>query len=666
MRKEYYIRVSIIISLMTIFVLAIVSRLFTLQIVEGESYQMSSLRRIVKTIPAKAQRGDILDRYGRTIVTSQTNYNLEISRYKKSLDGLNETIYNLLLLLEKEGYTYIYKLPISQAPYGYTLPDEDVNIYLKKLEIKNEISADEVIKKLKARYKIADTIPANYVRNIISVRAEMEMSQFSQNNPFVFAKNVNINIVTLIKENDKIYPGVNIITSYERFYEENVATHILGRVGPIYKEEYDQLKKLGYGLTDIIGKDGIEKIYDLDLKGKDGILKVEQDELGKIKGESVIKDAIPGNDVILTLDLNLQKRAEKALKEVIDKVRTTVASDVGGGSVVVLDIHTGEVLAMASYPSYNIETFDEDYEKNVKNPLKPFWNRSILGTYAPGSTFKMLTSVAILEENIVSPSDQIYDKGKYTYYDGYQPVCDIYPGSHGLVNVAEALRVSCNYFFYDTGRRLGIDKLYEYGKKFGLGEYTGIEIPGEAKGIMAGPIYRQKTGGIWYPGDTLQASIGQSDNLVTPLQLVNYVATVVNGGTRFKTHLLSKIKNFSNQETSEVKPVVLSQTTIRPANYKAIMEGMRSVTEDGTASNVFKDFSISVGGKTGTTEVPGTNNGLFVAFAPYDNPKIAISVVVEHGAHGNTIAPVAKEIIDEYFNSKNTTMTDDYMKFEIK
>lgn len=665
MKRDMFPRFTLILVLTVLFMLAVIFRLFSLQIVKGEDYAQASMKRLVKTVPLKAQRGEILDRYGRVIVSSQITYNLEISQYKKDKKWVNDTVYSLILLMEKEDQEYMENLPVTEAPYSYTLSEEDTKKYLKKMELDTSLSAEECIKELKERYQISDEIPQNYLRKVIAVRAEMEQREFSQNNTFVFAENVNMNVVTVIKENDKSYPGVNVMTSYNRLYPEKVSPHVLGRVGLIYKEEYDKLKDLGYGYTDIIGKEGIEKVFDLELKGKDGVLKVEQNELGKITDTEVLKTAEPGNDIILTIDLNLQKRAESALKDVIYNLRQTI-HDVGGGAITVVDIHTGEILAIASYPDYDIETFLEDYDKNYKNPLMPFWNRAISGTYEPGSTFKILTSLAVLEEGIISTSEQIYDQGKYTYWKDYQPTCHVYPGNHGYVNVSDAIKVSCNYYFYETGRKLGIEKLNEYAKKVGLGEYTGIEIPGEEKGIVAGPEYRKKIDSVWYPGDTLQASIGQSDNLFTPLQLSNYIATVVNGGTRYEAHLLYKIKNYTTGEITEVQPKVVEQIEIQPQNYKAIMEGMRSVTEDGTASNVFQDFPIAVGGKTGTAEVPGTNNGLFVAFAPYENPKIAISVVVEHGAHGNSIAPAAREVIEEYFKNAQTEIQDDYEKFQIK
>ncbi len=665
MRKDMFSRLAIIIVIAVIFLLAMIFRLFSLQIVNGNEYAQASIKRTVKTVPLKAPRGEILDRYGRVIVSNQITYNLEISQYKKDKKWVNDAVYNLILLMEKENQEFMENLPVSELPYSYTLPEEEVTAYLKRMNLSEDLSAEECIQTLAERYNISDQIPEAYHRKVIAVRAEMELREFSQNNPFVFAKNVNMNVVTIIKENDQTYPGVNIMTSYDRMYPEKVSPHLLGRVGMIYKEEYEQLQELGYGFTDIIGKEGIEKVYDLELKGTDGVLKIQQNEFGKITDTEVLKNAVPGNDVILTIDLDLQKKAEEALENVISELRLTIP-DVGGGAITVVDVHTGEILAMASYPDYDIETFQKDYSKNYNNPLKPFWNRAISGTYAPGSTFKILTSVAVLEENIATPDDYIYDQGKYMYYDDYQPTCHVYPGNHGYVNVADAIKVSCNYYFYETGRKLGIEKLNEYAKKVGLGEYTGIEIPGEEKGILAGPQYRQKIDAPWYPGDVLQASIGQSDNLFTPLQLANYIATVVNGGTRYEAHLLYKIKDYSSGEMKEVHPTAVETLSIRPENYKAIMEGMRSVTEDGTASEVFKDFPIAVGGKTGTAEVPGTNNGLFVAFAPYDNPQIAVSVVVEHGAHGNSIAPAARDVIAEYFHNEQEETQENNDKFQMK
>ncbi|MBE7018692.1 MAG: hypothetical protein E7413_02295 [Ruminococcaceae bacterium] len=665
MKKDLFSRIAVILVIAVVFLLFIVFRLFSLQIINGEEYVQDSMKRMVKTMPLKAQRGEILDRYGRVLVSSQITYNVEITQYKKDTKWVNDTVYQLIRLMERENQEFVDNLPISELPYTYTMPADELKTFFSNLELPEDISAEKCMKELTKRYQLPSDIPAEYLRKMVAVRSEMEQREFSQNNPYIFAKNVNMNVVTIIKENDRSYPGANIVTSYDRLYPEAVAPHLLGRVGLIYKEEYDELKDLGYGFTDIIGKEGIEKVYDLELKGKDGIVKIEQNEYGKITQTDVLQNAVPGNDLILTIDLDLQKTAEEALENIIAELGNSI-SDIGGGAITVVDVHTGEVLAMASYPDYDLSNFQKDYAQNYSNPLKPFWNRAISGTYAPGSTFKILTSLAILEENIASPGEYVQDLGKYTYFKDYQPTCHVYPANHGYVNVSDAIKVSCNYYFYEMGRKLGIEKLNEYAKKVGLGEYTGIEIPGEEKGIVAGPEYRKKIDEPWYPGDVLQASIGQSDNLYTPLQLSNYIATVVNGGTRYETHLLYRIKDRATGEIKEIHPTALDTISIQPENYTAIMEGMRSVTEDGTASSTFTDFSIPVGGKTGTAEVPGTNNGLFVAFAPYDNPQIAISVVVEHGAHGNSIAPAAREVIAEYFQDGQEEVQEDYEKFQVK
>lgn len=662
MKKDFYRRLIFIVILLTVFIVVFFVRLFSLQIVNGEEYREASYKSLIKTTPLKAKRGDILDRYGRVIVTSELIYNLEISKYNKIENDLNDTIYKLILLMEKNNQSYIDTLPVSEIPYSYTKDEAEIKKYLKSLKLNETLTAKKLIDVLCEKYKIND-IPESYRRKVASVRSEMEFREFSSNNPYVFAKNVNINIVTILEENNNAYPGVNIITSYERMYPEEVGAHFLGRVGIIYKEEYEELSELGYGLTDVIGKEGVEKVFDLDLKGKDGVLKIEQNNKGKIVSYDTLIDAVSGNDIILTIDLNLQKRAEKALDDMVNYLRREVASDVSGGAVVVQSVNSGELLAIASNPTYSLKNFDKDYQKNYENPNKPFWNKAISGTYEPGSTYKILTSVAALEEGIVTPTDVIEDKGRYTFYNDYQPVCHIFPGSHGNVNISDAIKFSCNYFFYDVGRRLGIDNLEKYSRKFGLGELTGIEIPGETRGSVASRKPVEEKGEIWYPGNTLQAAIGQSGNLFTPIQLSNYIATVVNGGTRYNCHLLYKIKDHSTGEIKEVLPKIAEINSIGEDNYKAIMEGMLSVTEDGTASATFRDFEVLVGGKTGTAEVSGTNNALFVAFAPYENPEIAISVVVEHGAHGNTIAPVAREIIEEYFLNSTMDISDNYNKF---
>ena len=472
-------------------------------------------------------------------------------------------------------------------------------------------------------------------------------------------------ILTKVRETSAAYPGVVVSAAPVREYPlGSAAAHILGRTGKIYKEEYEQLRGQNYSMNDTIGKQGIEKCFESYLRGTDGVSGVEQSIDGTRVRLVESKPAVPGNNVALTLDAELQQSAEQALADAVQMIveksqyeNNNAGKDAKSGALAAIDVNTGDVLALASYPSYNPATFNEDYEQLVKDDSLPMFNRAISGAYEPGSTFKMLTAIAALEENVITPSDQIEDLGIYKYYDDYQPACWIYKSrheTHGYQNVSQAIENSCNYFFYDVGRRTGIENIDNYAKKFGLGESTGIELSGEEnRGRVASKENREKNGGIWNPGDTMQAAIGQSDNMFTPLQMANYIATIVNGGTRYKAHL---VKNVRNTETGaviyEAKPEVLDKIDLKEENYKAVMEGMRNVIELGTASTVFEGFDVPVGGKTGTAEVSdGSDNAIFVAFAPFDNPQIAVCAVIEHGAHGSNAGVAVKKVLDTYFHS---------------
>ncbi|MDO5311206.1 MAG: penicillin-binding transpeptidase domain-containing protein, partial [Clostridia bacterium] len=358
-----------------------------------------------------------------------------------------------------------------------------------------------------------------------------------------------------------------------------------------------------------------------------------------------------GNYVRLTLDRDLQEATELALK---DKVSQAVGN--GAGAAIAVDPKTGGVLAMASYPTYDLSTFNEDYDKLLKSKSKPLINRVLNGTYSPGSTFKPLTSIAALESGVITPETYITDLGKYTYYPSYQPTCLVYSSSgatHGTINVSEAIGVSCNYFFYDVGRRMGIDILDDYATKFGLGQSTGIELP-ESTGILASPANREKAGGTWYPGDVLQAAIGQSDNLFTPAQLASYICTLINRGKRYSLRLVDEVVDYdTNEVVSKKESEVLSDNPISESTYRAVTDGMRRVVTSGTASAAFASSKVKAAGKTGTAEVPGgADNVLFVGFAPYDDPEIVVAVIIEHGATSSYAAGVAKDIFEAYMAIK--------------
>ena len=398
----------------------------------------------------------------------------------------------------------------------------------------------------------------------------------------------------------------------------------------------------------------------------DGVRAVEADSrTGQLISEYMVEEPQPGKNCYLTIDLALQERTERALAETIEAIRlkgeaskTGDGADVEGGAAIVIDVDTGEILTMASFPTYDLSRWREDYAVNSQNPLSPFLNRTIQSTYSPGSTFKMCTALAALEEGVITPRTEIVDKGIYERYSdvGYSPRCWVYRQygrNHGAINVSAALKYSCNYFFYEMGYQLQMDKLSFYATQLGLGQKTGVELTEEKAGILAGPESREARGGAkWYAADTLMAAIGQSDHLFTPLQLVNYVATLVNGGTRYQPHLLKTVMDYTSTEVyEEVEPTVLNTIDISDSSVEAIKEGMKGVvTEDGTASSYFAGFPIQVGGKTGSAQMVGHSaTGVFVSFAPYDDPEIAVCVVGEYASSGGSLAPVAIAIYDEYF-----------------
>lgn len=658
-KKRRLNRMVIVYIMLALVGLICFSALFRLQIVEGEEYETRSELRVLRTVPVKAPRGKILDRYGRALVTNENGYSVQLQSGKRTEKEQNEIVCRLILLFLEQNHGYIDDFPMTlTAPFAFEFSgesDEEIDAKRKtffELVDLDECSEEETIKALCERYEIdTGAYDAELVRRIVGVRYEMERRSFNASTPYTFASDVSLAIVTSIKEQTDRYNGVNIVTEPIRQYEKgHLAVHLLGNTGIIFEEEYATLKDKGYGMNDIIGKTGLEKAFESYLRGQDGYDNVEQNINGRLKTVVERKAPTPGNNIITTLDSRLQECAETALEATIEELRSGSAPDCSAGAVVVTDVNNGDILAVASYPDYNLETYQEDYDTLIKDSENPLFNRAFLGTYEPGSTFKMLTAIAALESGNVSPNETIYDHGKYKYYKDYQPVCAIYPGTHGAVDVAHAIEVSCNYFFYEVGRKTGIETICEYARKFGFGKSTGVEL-GDAVGVLAGPESAAERDWLWHPGDTLQASIGQSYNLFTPLQLANYVAAIANGGTLYQLRLVKEVRSYTNDRTVETfEPNVLEKVEIAPENLKAVQNGMRLVAESGTASATFADFPVAVAAKTGTAENgSGSNNGIFVAYAPADNPQIAVSVVVEHGLHGSSIAPVARAVFEEYF-----------------
>lgn len=477
---------------------------------------------------------------------------------------------------------------------------------------------------------------------------------------YVFASDVDIDFISRVKELD--LPGVDIEPTTVPQYHTKYAAHLLGRVAQMDRDEWQYYKTVDedsdgvpdYQMSDVVGKEGAELAFESLLRGKSGTRTVERNTRGKIVSESWMREPEPGDNVILTLDIGLQAYVENLLADAVPKLES---EETEGAACVVLDVDTAEVLVAANYPTFDLANYASELQEKADDPLKPFLNRALTGLYPPGSTFKMITAVAGLEEGIITPKTKIRDEGRYTYWTNVNPPqCWIYRqyrGTHGLIDVSRAIEVSCNYFMFEVGRQLGIEKLDEYAARFGLGEKSGIEL-GEKTGVVAGPEYTESQGGTWYEGSITSAAIGQESTQVTPLQLANYIATLVNGGTRHAAHFLKEAKSSDfSKVTYRYEPQVLDELDIKEENLNAVKVGMLNMAQGNRA---FRDLPFQAGAKTGSAQVSAQteSNAVFVCFAPYDDPEIVVAMAVEHGGSGSELASMAADVLSYYFSSKET------------
>ena len=700
--KNGFVRFYIIIATVVLLAAACAVRLVDLQIVKGSEYAEINNERLVRAYSVAAPRGEILDNKGKPLVENRTGYSIRVQKIGLNDDELNRILYSAAKLAAEYGAETESSFPIVKDENGKSLafdftieenggtrpvegvkypkttekPDEKTSdaketedktnagdseekkaekleAWKKDNKLTDFSSAEEILGFYEKKYAVSSEYDSDTALAITAIRYAMDKASFSEKNSYKLCRDVDMAVVQQIKEQYSDFPGIDVVIEpFRSFTKGTLAAHILGRTGRIYAEEYAEMKNDGYGINDMIGKDGLEKVLEKYLKGKDGYKSVEMSRGGGVTRILQDKEPKSGNYAKLTLDRDLQEATENALKEKISQAVGT-----GSGAAIAVNPKTGGVLAMASYPTYDLSTFNEDYDKLIKSKTKPLINRVLNGTYSPGSTFKPLTSVAALESGTITPDTYITDLGKYTYYPSYQPTCLVYSSSgatHGTINVSQAIGVSCNYFFYDVGRRMGIETLDQYASNFGLGQTTGIELP-ESTGNLASPSNRESAGGVWYPGDVLQAAIGQSDNLFTPAQLASYICTLLNKGKRYSLHLVDEVVDYdTNEVVLKKEPEVLSDNPISDSTYNAVTDGMRRVVTSGTASAAFASSKYKAAGKTGTAEVPdGADNVLFVGFAPYDDPEIVVAVIIEHGASSSFSAGVAREIFDAYMQIKN-------------
>ncbi len=658
-----------------------IATLFNLQIVNGENYREQSEKRMLRTKNITAPRGEIYDRNGVILATNKLSYDVELYKVRVSTKEQNDGILRLVEILNENSDKVYSTFPVNDDLNGFNFEnDEEEQKWKKEMKLGSTLTFDQVIDKYIEKYELQD-YSDNRLNQIkmIEIKYEANLNGYSLFNSATIAKDISQKSVAKIgEEKYKIY-GISIVSVPKRYYPNgNLLSHTIGYVSKISSTEYEKKKEQGYNVNSVIGKAGIEQSFEKYLKGNDGVIKEETDTLGNVSSQTETTEAKSGDNVTLTIDYRLQKVAEESLLNTINGLQngTLVGkkfSDANAGAVVVLDVDSGEVLASASYPTYDINSLIggisiKDWNALQNNSLHPMLNRVVSGIYSPGSTFKMLVGMAGLMNGKITVDEKYYDPGIYPY--GYHPKCWLYTDrhmTHGWINIEGAIKGSCNCYFYEVGRRIGISEIVKYAKLFGLGQKTGIELSGEAAGTIAGADDKSEDGlkSPWYLGDTLSAAIGQSGSSYTPIQLANYIATIANGGKLNKVSLIKSVDNEVagtsesladiNKYTSEYTGVNFEEKdlNINSEYIDAIKKGMLSVTSEtgGTSYIVFKNSDIQVAGKTGTAQVPnGNNNGIFVGFAPYDNPKIAVVAVIQHGGEGTYTANVVKPIMEEYFN----------------
>lgn len=670
--------------------------LYKLQIIEGAAYYEESQNSLTSYPSVTAARGNILDRYGRVLVSNRECYNLKISDtrlFSDEVEDPNAVILQMINLVEAAGETYTDDLPITlEPPFEYTnmtdIQRTLLDAYLKAKGLDEDTTAVELMSYFRTRYEIANSYTAEEMRKIASVRYAVNVRYEINTNSYIFVEDASIDLISDLM--GVVGNVVEVETSYVREYNTQYAAHILGYVQAMSEEDMAKYRpedeNSGYDYDTKVGRDGVEAAFEDWLHGTNGEARVKRTANGTVTSTVYLEDPVPGNHVYLTIDIQLQEQVERILETGIYELQIErnddnaeavaegrldeVREDIQGGAIVVVDVKTGEPLAIASYPTYDLATIIEDYADLLEADYDPLFNRALMGAYAPGSTFKPCTAIAGLTENIINTETQIECTGIFTKYEsqGYAPACWIYTQmdgqlTHGYDNVTEALKDSCNIFFYTVADDLGIRKLMEYAEDFGLGESTGIELT-ETIGNMSNPdnhLNYDVDG--WVDGDTVQAGIGQSDSMFTPLQIAEYCAAIANGGTRHSAALLKSVRSYDySRQLYQNKTEVLSIVDSADYNWAAVQRGMYLMANDITSSSntvyytlgnySYNGVSLPVAAKTGTSQLGEgkTNNAIFMCYAPFDDPEIAVAIVVERGLSGANLSRMARNVLDAYFS----------------
>lgn len=672
--SRYIICVVILVAVFAVYLLQLVNW----QIIKGKTFLEKSDSTDLSTVKMDAARGEILDVNGNGLAVNKTGYSIVFDKSYMKDETENNTIIQLTKILAKSGEKWVDELPItvdSKGQYAF-VSGKDKEIATMKsrdlLNLNSYATAEQCMMAMIDKYKCSSSYSAADKRTIASVRYNMMKKAFSVSNPYTFAEDISQNTVSIVSEKSQALPGATIkVTTIRQYVNPTIAPHIIGTVGSISLDDYNEFKKegktytdkniSGYTFNDHIGTGGIENALESQLRGKAGLKVVETTANGALASTKVTQPPSSGNSVYLTIDSRIQSVLDVALAKNVQAAHAygkahgssgyMVGQDCVRGGVVVLRVSDFAVLAAATFPSYDpSKTNDASYyESLIKDPAGPLNNNAFNGLFMPGSAFKPMVASAALQEGVINTNTIITCNGKYMYFAPYTPSC---MGIHGPINVITALQKSCNVFFFETGRRLGINKIDAYAPHFGLGQKTGIEIS-ESKGKVSGPQERKAAGGTWYGGDVIQTAIGQSDNQFTPLQLATYAATIANNGVRLKTHLVDKVTDYSRKNVIlQNKPTTVDNAGISQANFDIVKQGMNAVSKSGSAGAIFGDYDVPLCLKTGTAQnPPHSDNVTLIGFAPMDKPQIAVAVVLEYGATSKYSLTVGKAAFDAYFHN---------------
>ncbi len=646
-------------------------RLYDLQIIQTGGSKDNTTTFVTQT-SVKAARGEILDRNGKVLVGNRAGYKLTINHYVLlSADGTFEHLHRLTQRCLEQGISYNESFPISrERPFTYTLENYTsaqqgyFQKFLNEYSFDSDITAPLLIESLRNRYGLPESWTDEEARLVIGLTYELALRNYVYSLPvYEFISDADDNALSSVVELN--VPGLRVEATTVREYYTEYAAHILGHVGSMSPEQWEYYKDIdGYQMDAKVGQSGFEAAFEEYLHGVDGIREDTVTSDGQLISTRWIQEPKAGANVELTIDINLQRVAEDEMARIASVMKENGGdgSDVEGMAVVAVDPTSGEVLVCASYPTYDLNTYFEDYDTLIKDPLLPTYNRALMGLYAPGSTYKMNMVIAGIDSGVITSGTTIYDAGKYRKYSGYQPTCLAWSnngGSHGTINASQALKVSCNYFFYDIGDRMSLSAMDSTAKALGLGEKTGVELT-EYSGYRANAETKAELhsgdAGVWSNGDQVAASIGQSDNLFTPIQLAVYAGSLGMRGTRYKATFLNRVVSADYRTlVKENDPVIANILDISEDAYQAYSQGMQMVTSEsgGTAYSTFRGYPIAVAGKTGTAQHGRSNtnsdHGAFVCYAPASEPKIAISVYGEQAGHGSSLATIAKSILNVVF-----------------